>query len=137
MLFRWFLAALLVVSTLGFSFVPHQNNPLREKSLLRKSNCIRQGTLIRPKGDGSWPVPSLLILKASDEDELNQADEKARRDKILKKLAGTDAPKSTPKPTSSNKEPELPPWFYIAVPLSGALLALAIQLFTNKPLPVG
>jgi hypothetical protein len=143
MLFRWILATQLCVLTLGFSFAPHQINPLGETIKLRKSSNCRPGTLFRPKFDGaSLLLPRnsrLLVLKSADDDTgaLSKADEKARRDELLKKLAGTDAPKSSPKPTSSSKEPELPAWFYIAVPLSGALLALAIQLFTNKPLPVG
>ncbi len=143
MLVRWVLAIQLVVSTLGFSFTSFQINPPRKTTILRKISSCRPGTSSRLQFEGkSFLLPrksGLLVLKAADENEgaVSNADEKARRDELLKKLAGTDAPKSSPKPKASSNEPELPPWFYIAVPLAGALLALAIQLFTNKPLPVG
>ena len=78
-----------------------------------------------------------LSLKASEENGNGSSEtEKSRREEILKKFALSDAPKSAPKPQTRN-EPELPPWVYIAVPISGALLALALQVLSSKPLPVG
>ncbi len=143
MLFSLLLATQLIVSIFGFSFTFHQIIPLYDAASLRKISSCRPGTLSRLQfDDKSLLLPrksGLVVLKAADEAEggVSNADEKARRDELLKKLAGTDAPKSSPKPTAPRNEPELPPWFYIAVPLAGALLALAIQIFTNKPLPVG
>lgn len=122
-----------VASAVAFSFsAPHQSRISSFDCALSNSH----GHALKLKTVQHRKV-CLTLLKASEEaDDLSKSEEKSRKDAVLRKLALSDAPKSSPKPPT-NKEPELPTWVYFAVPISGALLALGLQIFTSKPLPIG
>ena len=126
-LFAFFL---YVASAVAFSFPSqHTVNTLPQKFY----SSVEVPCKLRICHPKMIPRTRCFSLRAK-EDEVDS--ESSRRDELLKKLASTDLPKSANKSTVK-KDPELPTWFYIAVPLSGALLALAVQYFSNKPLPVG
>ena len=126
-LFAFFL---YVASAVAFSFPSqHTVNTLPQKFY----SSVEVPCKLRICHPKMIPRTRCFSLRAK-EDEVDS--ESSRRDELLKKLASTDLPKSSNKSTVK-KDPELPTWFYIAVPLSGALLALAVQYFSNKPLPVG
>ena len=79
-------------------------------------------------GAAAWqlrrPHTARTPLLASADDDAARA---AAKDEALRRLAGTDAPKSAPKKVEQ-KEPPLPEWAFFVLPIFGAASAFAFQV---------